>query len=93
MKKLLFLSAILGVLFIGCATDPYYNAGKTVYLAGKKVVIANWDKLPPETQEKLKKLDTVAKEYDSARKVIKPAIETAKKQMLQDANSTTTNKK
>jgi len=89
MKKLIF-SVLLGLLFTGCATDGIYNAGKTIYIAGKKVVVANWDELPEDTKEKLKKIDKAAITYDSARGVIKPAIEDAVKEVKKNADSNST---
>jgi hypothetical protein len=79
MRKIALASLV--VLFIGgCATDNLYNAGKTIYIAGKKVVVANWDALPEDVKEKLKKIDEVATRYDKNRKILKPAIEEAKKE-------------
>lgn len=86
VKQLTTVNALVtGILAIsapiffvnGCATDKYYEAGKVIYIAGKRVVVANWDSLPPSIQEKLKKLDEAATRYDAARGVIKPAIEAA----------------
>jgi len=78
------------VLFLsGCATDKYYDAAKTIYIAGKKVVIANWDNLPDSTKKKLQEIDKAAKTYDATRSVLKPAIENAAKKL--DVNSTSTN--
>ena len=83
MKKILGLVILCGLVlcvFTGCATDRFYQAGKTVYIAGKQVIIANWDALPEEVKEKLKKVDAVASQYDKARDVLKPAVEEAVKQ-------------
>jgi len=83
-KRLLWFVILCGAgvcLVTGCATDRLYQAGKTIYIAGKQVVIANWDSLPPEVQEKLKRIDQIATQYDKARSVLKPAIETAKKEL------------
>ncbi|WP_041353986.1 hypothetical protein [Nitratiruptor sp. SB155-2] len=91
MKRTLL--ALLGgsILLTGCATDPYYNAAKTIYVAGKKVVIANWDRLPEGTKEKLKEIDAAATTYDASRKIIKPAIEEAKKEVAESNSTKETN--
>jgi len=60
-----------------------------VYIAGKQVVIANWEALPKDVQEKLETVDKIATQYDKSRTVLKPAIEEAVKKL--DANSTLTN--
>ena len=80
----------LAVCFLtGCATDRFYQAGKTVYIAGKQVVIANWDALPKDVQEKLKAIDEIATQYDKARKVLKPAVEEAKKDLASGGSAKT----
>jgi len=74
-------------LFAGCATDRFYQAGKIIYVAGKQVVVANWEALPKDVQEKLKMMDKIATQYDKARTTLKPALEEAAKKVKQDVNS------
>ena len=86
MKRLGIFVILCGLalcLLTGCATDRFYQAGKTVYIAGKQVVIANWDALPKDVQEKLKAIDEIATQYDKAREVLKPAVEKAVKEVKQ----------
>jgi len=83
------LWGIVGVIFAGCATDRFYQAGKTVYIAGKQVVIANWDTLPADVKEKLQRLDAAAAQYDKARTVLKPAVEAAKKELADGGSEKT----
>jgi len=90
MRLLVYLYIGILVLFSGCATDGIYQAGKTIYIAGKKVVIENWDELPEGTKEKLKKIDKTATKYDRARSIIKPAIEEAKKEVKKSADLNST---
>lgn len=73
MLKILAITVAL--LFSGCATDGVYNVGKTVYIGGKAVVIANADLLPQETLDKLEKADEIAARYDTMRTSVKQAIE------------------
>jgi PBP1b-binding outer membrane lipoprotein LpoB len=77
MKYILIF--ILAILFSGCVTDKIYNAGKVVYIGGKKVVIANSDMLDEKTLEKLKSIDDKAIRYDSSRKIIKDSVKESKK--------------
>ena len=74
--KLLLLT--IALLFSGCATDALYSAGKTVYVGGKKVVIANWDELSPEAQAKLKAVDKYATKYDEGREIIKEELDASR---------------
>jgi len=90
MYKYIIAGLFCMLLLVGCATDGIYNAGRTIYIAGKKVVVANWNELPEDTKEKLKKIDKAAITYDSARKVIKPAIEEAAKEVKKNADSNST---
>ena len=78
------VGVIVAIFIGGCATDTFYNAGKTIYIAGKKVIVANWESLPPDVQEKLKEIDKAATTYDSARKVLKPAVEEAVRSVKSD---------
>jgi len=91
MKKILAFVILCGLVlctFTGCATDRFYQAGKTIYVAGKQVVVANWDALPKDVQEKLKMVDKIATQYDKARTVLKPAVEKAiEETKKQDASS------
>ena len=88
MKKRLSFVILCGLtLFSGCATDRFYQAGKTIYVAGKQVVVANWDALPKDVQEKLKMVDKIATQYDKARTILKPALEEATKKVKRDVNS------
>ena len=73
LKKLIVSLVIIG-LFSGCVTDKLYNAGKTVYIKGKGVVIENYDDLPTDVQEKLKRIDEYATKYDEAREEIKSKV-------------------
>ena len=66
------------VLLSGCATDGVYNVGKTVYIGGKAVVIANADLLPQETLDKLDKVDDMATRYDETRTIVKEAADANK---------------
>jgi len=80
VKRFLGIVILCGLAicaFTGCATDRFYQAGKTIYVAGKQVVVANWDALPKDVQEKLKMVDKIATQYDKARTVLKPAVEKA----------------
>ena len=68
----LVLMLLVALQFSGCAaTDKVYNAGKTIYIGGKEVVIQNADKLSPETLNKLERLDDYAGRYDNARTVVR----------------------
>ena len=91
MKRIIAFVILCGLVlcaFTGCATDRFYQAGKTIYVAGKQVVVANWDALPKDVQEKLKKIDQIATQYDKARTVLKPAVEKAiEETKKQDASS------
>ena len=90
MKKILML-LVVGLMFVGCVTDGVYDKAKTLFIAGKKVVIQNWDGLPHSMQEQLKAVDETANIYDSAREVVRPAIdEVIKKKNHVDGNSTLT---
>ncbi|NPA65117.1 MAG: hypothetical protein GXO16_09120 [Epsilonproteobacteria bacterium] len=92
MKKMLGLVILCGFVlcvFTGCATDRFYDAGKTIYIAGKKVVVANWDALPADVKEKLKKIDELATRYDKARSIVKPALEAAKKELADGGSGKT----
>ena len=71
MWKKLIASLVLVGSFSGCVTDKLYNAGKTVYVKGKAVVINNYDDLPTDVQEKLKHIDKYATKYDEAREEIR----------------------
>ncbi len=73
LKKLIASLFVLGV-FSGCATDGIYNSGKTIYIKGKAVVVENYDSLPIEIQEKLKKVDSYATKYDNTREEIKSKV-------------------
>jgi hypothetical protein len=72
--KTILITGIAALLFAGCFTDKAYQAGKILYIGGKQVVIQNWDELPHDTREKLKKVDTAAQTYDE---LIRPAVEEA----------------
>ncbi len=82
MRMLIFIIAAIGAAAVlgGCAQKAY-DAGKTIYVAGKKVVVANWDALPPDVQAKLKAVDEIATRYDAARETLKPAVDAAKKNL------------
>lgn len=69
------------MLFSGCATDGVYNVGKTVYIGGKAVVIANADLLPQETLDKLEKVDELATRYDETRSTVKEIVEQSKEEV------------
>ena len=72
MWKKLIASVLVVVGFSGCVTDKLYNAGKTVYIKGKAVVIENYDMLDDNTKARLEALDEMATTYDENRsKVIK----------------------
>ena len=72
MKNYLF-AIVLVLTFTGCITDGFYNVGKTIYVNGKRVVVAYSDNISPETLDSLKELDKNAKIYDELRKDIKKA--------------------
>ena len=65
-KKLVISVMVIGV-FSGCVTDKIYNAGKTVYVKGKGVVIKNYDSLDEDTKRKLEAIDELAEKYDETR--------------------------
>ena len=72
MLSMLLLTVGVVTVMTGCAaTDKVYNAGKTIYIGGKKVIIQNADKLSPETLNKLERLDDYAGRYNNAREVIR----------------------
>ena len=71
MWKKLIVSLVIVSSFSGCVTDKLYNAGKTVYIKGKGVVIENYDDLPVDIQERLKRIDEYATKYDDARSALK----------------------
>ena len=73
LKKLVISLFIVGS-FSGCVTDKLYNSGKTVYVKGKGVVIKNYDELPVDIQEKLKRIDKYATKYDEAREEIRSKV-------------------
>ena len=76
------IAAIIAVMLLsGCATDGVYNVGKTVYIGGKAVVIANADLLPQETLDKLEKVDELATRYDETRSTIKEVVEQSKEEV------------
>ena len=91
MKGFLGIVILCGLaicILTGCATDRFYQAGKTIYVAGKQVVVANWDALPKDVQEKLQMVDKIATQYDKARTMLKPAVEKAiEETKKQDASS------
>ena len=74
MWKKWAISLILVGSFSGCVTDKLYNAGKTVYIKGKEVIIKNYDDLPEDIQDRLKNIDKYATKYDEARGVIKSKV-------------------
>ena len=74
MWKKLIVSLFIVGSFSGCVTDKLYNAGKTVYVKGKGGVIKNYDDLPEDIQEKLKRIDEYATKYDEARGEIRSKV-------------------
>jgi len=77
------LTIAIALLFSGCVTDGVYNVGKTVYIGGKAVVIANADLLPQDTLDKLDRVDDMAIRYDETRSIVKNTTNGEK-----DVNST-----
>ena len=67
MWKKLVVSLVIVGSFSGCVTDKLYNAGKTVYVKGKAVVIENYDMLDDNTKARLEALDEMATTYDENR--------------------------
>ncbi len=66
MKKITMILMMMAVLLLSVAcTDEKYNIGKKIYLGAKTIVQSHSDKLSDDTKERLKKLDAVAKAYDS----------------------------
>lgn len=70
MKKVT-LAVVMVLGLTGCATDGLYYTGKTIYIGGKKVVVANRDRLDESTLNKLKAIDEKVVLYDKTRKVIR----------------------
>ena len=70
MYKIILLG-LVSLMFIGCATNGLYSVSKTVYIKGKEVVIENYDDLPVDIQENLKKVDGYATKYDEVREEIR----------------------
>lgn len=85
--KLLIVTLFASVLLTGCVTDKAYTVGKTIYIGGKAVVIANSDLLDEETLEKLKSLDDKAVRYDTARTIIKKTVDGASTKNKEDSTS------
>ena len=73
MYKIILLG-LVSLMFIGCATNGLYSVSKTVYIKGKEVVIENYDDLPVDIQENLKKVDGYATKYDEVREEIKSKV-------------------
>ena len=65
-KKWIASIVVIG-FFSGCVNDKLYNAGKTVYIKGKEVVIENYDSLDEDTKRKLEAIDGLAEKYDETR--------------------------
>lgn len=70
MKKVVLLLSFTVFILTGCVSQEAYELTKTIYIGGKKVVIANADKLSEETLKRLERLDNYAVSYDVGRKII-----------------------
>lgn len=66
------------MFFSACSIANFYNTSKTIYLKNKEVIVANFDSLDKDTQEKLIKLDNKAKEIDNSVNNVKVIVNTTK---------------
>lgn len=72
MKYLLLIGILI---FSGCATDTAYKTVKTIYIGGKKIVIASESAISPKTMAMLKKIDQGATSYNNVRTEVKSKYE------------------
>ena len=59
------------IFFSACSIANFYNTSKSIYIANKEVIVANFDSLDKETQDKLIKLDNKAKLINNSVEVIR----------------------